>query len=294
MGNPNIEMLNSKQIQNSNDQNPKLYELDKVSYSYLGRFKALEGVCFSVSKGEKVVLLGANGSGKSTLLILMAGLIFPDDGIIRFTDNPLTEENLSDGEFRKFFRQRVGIVFQNSDAQLFNSTVRDEVLFGLTQLGLSRGEIDRRLDGYIKDMEIAHLIDRHPQYLSIGEKKRVALASVLCMEPEVILLDEPTAGLDPRTTRHLIDTISRLGEKGYTVITATQDIHVASEISDRAIILGEDKKIALDKPIQETLEDRAFLERHNLVHVHAHRHDGQLHVHPHEHPDHHHLHHDII
>lgn len=284
MENPNIEIPNSKQIRNSNNPNSKLYELSNVSYSYLGKFSALSGINLSVSKGEKIVFLGANGSGKSTLLLVMAGLVSPSKGSVLFMGDPLTEENLADKDFRGFFRKRVGIVFQNSDVQLFNSTVRDEVLFGLVQLGLSKDETPRRLEKYFSLMEIGYLAERHPQYLSIGEKKRVALASVLAMEPEVILLDEPTAGLDPRTTRHLIDTISSLGEKGYTVVMATQDIHVASEISERAVVLGEDKRIAVDRPIREILEDQAFLERHNLVHAHAHRHAGQLHIHPHEHP----------
>lgn len=281
---------NSKQIRNSNNPNSKLYELSNVSYSYLGKFSALSGISLSVSRGERIALLGANGSGKSTLLLVMAGLVFPSEGSVRFADNPLTEDGLSDGGFRKFFRQRVGIVFQNSDVQLFNSTVREEVLFGLIQLGLPADEVGRRLEKYLSLMEITALADRHPQYLSIGEKKRVALASVLAMEPDVVLLDEPTAGLDPKTARHLIETISRLGEKDRTLVTATQDIHIASEVAGRAIVLGEDKRVAIDGPLDNVLQDRPFLERHNLVHVHAHRHDGKTHVHPHEHPDHHHPH----
>ena len=261
----------------------KLYEVSNVSYSYLGRFPALNGINLSVDRGEKIVFLGANGSGKSTLLLFLAGLVFSKEGFVKFMGKPLTEESFAEPDFFKFFRSRVGIVFQNSDVQLFNSTVGEEMLFGLVQLGLSKSEIDERAKKYASIMEINHLVNRHPQYLSIGEKKRVAIASVLAMEPEVILLDEPTAGLDPRTTRHLIDTISDLSQKGYTVITATQDIHIASELADRAIVLSEEKAIAQDRAIGEVLQDKEFLIKHNLIHVHAHRHDGTTHVHPHEH-----------
>ncbi len=278
------------QISNSKSREPSLYELENITYSYMGRFRALNSVSLSVAGGEKVVLLGANGSGKSTLLLVMAGLIFPTEGVARFMGETLTEDCLASGGFRNIFRRRVGIVFQNSDAQLFNSTVRDEILFGLVHAGIPADESAARLEKYSKMLEIGHLVDRHPQYLSMGEKKRVALASVLAMEPEVLLLDEPTAGLDPRTTRHLIDTISAPGQAGRTVITATQDIHAVSEIADRAVVLGEDKAVAMDKSVDVVLQDRAFLERHNLLHAHAHRHDGRTHVHPHEHPDHHHPH----
>lgn len=267
-----------------------LYEINGLSYLYLDRFKALDEICLTVKSASKTALLGANGSGKSTLLLLLSGLIFPQRGMIRFMGKDLTEEGLQDPSFRKFFRSRVGIVFQNSDVQLFNSSVEDEMLFGLTQLGLPEEEVDKRLERYMDLMDIGRLRDRHPQYLSIGEKKRVAIASVLAMEPEVILLDEPTAGLDPRTTRHLIDAAASFSEEGRTIITATQDIHIVPEMADRVIVLGEDKRIAKDGRAEDVLGDNAFLEEHNLVHTHAHKHKGRIHVHPHDHPAHEHPH----
>ena len=139
-------------------------------------------------------------------------------------------------------------------------------------------------------MDIGHLRARHPQYLSIGEKKKVAIASVLVMEPDVLLLDEPTAGLDPRTCRHLIDSINSFNREGRTVIASTQDIHIVSEISKRVVVLGEDKGLVRTGPTEEIMEDTAFLEQHNLVHVHAHKHKDVTHVHPHEHPSHDHSH----
>ena len=270
--------------------NKILYEIQGVSFSYLGRFKALNDISIRIDMGETVALLGANGSGKSTLLMALAGLLFPDTGTVRFSGKELSEISLDTPDLQKFFRSEVGIVFQNSDVQLFNSNVRDELLFGLLQLGRADAEIESRLKKYISLMDIGHLIDRHPQNLSVGEKKRVAIAAVLAMEPRVLLLDEPTAGLDPRTSRHLIDAIRAFSKEGRTVITATQDIHIVSEIAERVVVLGEDKSVVRDGPAEEVLKDIPFLEAHNLVHTHAHRHDGKTHIHPHEHPSHDHTH----
>jgi len=271
-----------------------VYELKGVSYSYMGRFSALDKIDLTIHRGERIALLGANGSGKSTLLMILAALIFPDAGSTKFLDKELIEDSFKEDSFRRFFRSRVGIVFQNSDIQLFNSSVEEEVSFGLLQLDLPKEEISARLEKYMALMNIAHLRDRNPQYMSIGEKKRVAIASILAMEPEVMLLDEPSANLDPRTSRQLINIISGLREKGYTIITSTQDIHIAHEIADRAIVLSEEKRIVQDTNIYDVLQDKSFLERHNLAHIHAHKHDGKVHVHPHEHPSHDHPHTDNL
>jgi cobalt/nickel transport system ATP-binding protein len=267
-----------------------LYELRGVSYSYLNKYAALKDVNLMVNKGERIALLGANGSGKSTLLQLLAGLAFPGSGTVSFDGAVLSEDGLSDLVFQKMFRSRVGIVFQNPDIQLFNSTVKDEIVFGLIQLGLPEDDMKTRLEESLSLMAIEHLKERHPQYLSIGEKKRVAIASVLAMEPDIFLMDEPTAGLDPRTTRHLIETIVKLSEKGKTIITATQDIHIVGEIADRAVVLSEEKMIVRDGDICDVLKDSDLLEKHNLIHSHVHTHEGKTHVHTHEHPDHHHTH----
>ena len=271
-------------------ENNAVYELNNVSYSYAGRFTALSNVDLKIDKGEKIALVGANGSGKSTLLLVLAGLFFPEAGTIKFLGEDLKEESFNLSSFQKNFRSRVGILFQNSDVQLFNSSVDDELIFGLTQLGLTEAETGRRMEEYVDLMDIGHLMQRHPQQLSIGEKKRVAIASVFAMEPEIILLDEPTSGLDPRTSRHLIDAIFKFGQKGCTIITATQDIHIVPEISDRVVVMGEDKRKVRDGAAEEVLKDFAFLEAHNLIHNHVHRHKDIAHVHPHGHPSHEHTH----
>ncbi len=159
-------------------ENNAVYDLAGVSYFYTGGVNALNGVDLSIKRRDRIALIGANGSGKSTLLLILAGLFFPQSGSVKFCGEDMKEESLSSPLFQKKFRSRVGIVFQNSDIQLFNSSVEDELMFGLTQLALSKDEAERRMKEYANLMDIGRLMHRHPQNLSIGEKKRVAIASV--------------------------------------------------------------------------------------------------------------------
>jgi cobalt/nickel transport system ATP-binding protein len=183
---------------------PTVFEIAGATYSY-PETKALDEVTLNIRQNERIALLGANGSGKSTLLRLLAGLAFPSSGTVRFCGDRLTEVHLADEELSRNFRRRVGRVFQNADVQLFNPSVFDEVAFGPMQMGWLKQEIIERVDPQLCEMEILHLKGRSPHRLSGGEKKRVALASVLVMEPDVLLVDEPTAALDPKSQRHVID-----------------------------------------------------------------------------------------
>jgi cobalt/nickel transport system ATP-binding protein len=231
-----------------------------------------------------VALLGANGSGKSTLLRLLDGLYFGETGSVTFRGEQLTEDRFTDDAFAFSFRRQVGLVFQNPDSQLFNPTVFDEVAFGPLQLRWSKSDIVARVNATLDSMEIAHLKDRPPHRLSGGEKKRVALASVLVLDPEVLLLDEPTAALDPRSQSQIIDLLIGWGEGGKTVITATHDLGLVEDIADHCIILQAGKVAAAGHP-GELLADHALLQRANLVHAHRHRHgSGITHSHPHTHP----------
>ncbi|HMF75075.1 MAG TPA: ABC transporter ATP-binding protein [Bryobacteraceae bacterium] len=251
-----------------------------VSYRY-NQTLALDSLSMEVARGERVALLGANGSGKSTLLRLLAALAFPDRGGISFFGESLTEQRLQDETFFFDFRRRVGLVFQNPDIQLFNPSVFDEIAFGPLQLHWPKEQIRERVEHTLASMGIAHLRDRAPHRLSGGEKKRVAIASVLVLDPEVLLLDEPTAALDPGSQSRILDLLVSWGNGLKTVITATHDLDTLESIADRCYVF-EAGRIAGEGTPLEVLHDVALLERTSLVRPHQHVHDAET-VHPHPH-----------
>ncbi|HUI91155.1 MAG TPA: ABC transporter ATP-binding protein [Chitinivibrionales bacterium] len=260
-----------------------VFTLTGVSYSYPGNIPALKDITLTVNKGDRAAVIGANGTGKSTLLTMLDALIFPTTGSITAFGTELTERTMRDGGVQRAFRKRVGFVFQNPDVQLFCPTVREDIVFGLLQLGVDHSEIRRRLDEVAEKIRISHLLDRSPHQLSIGEKKKAALASTLIMDPEVLLLDEPTAGLDPRTMRDIIDVIDTAHRAGKTVVMATHDLHIVEEIADMVYVFGAAKSIIRSGITEEILTDNQFMQDNNLIHVHVHRHFGVKHVHPHDH-----------
>ena len=176
------------------------------------------------------------------------------------------------------------MVFQSADAQLFNPTVRDEVAFGPLHLDLPHDEIVARVDDTLAMLGLGALADRAPYNLSGGEKKKVALASVLSINPEVLMLDEPTNGLDPRTQEWLIELLATLNRAGKTIVVATHELSVLERLVDRAVVLGEDHRPAADGRLADVLGDRDLLLAVNLIHEHTHRHGALLHSHPHAHP----------
>lgn len=264
-----------------------LFELREVYFSYLGKIPALCGIDLNIEEGSKSTIIGANGTGKSTLLTMLDALIFPDKGSIKAFGKQLNEPLLNEEPFSRFFRQKVGFVFQNPDVQLFCPSVKEDIIFGPLQLGLAQEEISRRLDKIVADLKIAPLLGRSPYQLSIGEKRKVAIASALAIKPDVLLLDEPTSGLDPQTTRDIIDILLAENEAGKTVVTATHDLHIVREISDVVHVFGFEKKIIRSAEPDEILSDQQFLKAHNLVHIHRHRHKDTIHAHPHQHLEHH-------
>lgn len=264
-----------------------IFELKDVHFSYYGKYPALCGIDMSIRQGEKISVIGANGTGKSTLLQILDGLIFPDRGSVSAFERELKEDVFDDEDFSRYFRSKVGLVFQNSDVQLFCPTVKEEIIFGPLQLGLPNEEIKRRLDDFMDIFNIKALINRAPHQLSIGEKRKVAIASILAINPEIIILDEPTAGLDPLTSRHIMDIILEANENGKTIITATHDLHIVEEISDCVYVLNQEKKIARSGSSKELLADQQLLKENNLMHIHSHRHKDKMHIHPHGHLDHH-------
>ncbi|MDR3765220.1 MAG: ABC transporter ATP-binding protein [Acidobacteriota bacterium] len=256
---------------------PLEFEIQDLRFEY-DRVPALNGLSLRVREGERISLLGANGSGKSTLLRLMDGLYFAQAGTLRFRGEPLTEDALEDEAFALRFRRQVGLVFQNPDVQLFNPTVFDEVAFGPLQLGWSRQEILDRVMSTLQWIGAEHLKDRAPYRLSGGEKKRVAIASVVVLDPDVLLLDEPTAALDPRSQSQVIELLESWNDGRKTVITATHQLEALSEISGRAVVLRQGRVVA-DAAPEAVLADTELLEAANLVHVHRHEHGGVAHKH---------------
>ncbi len=263
-----------------------IFDLKNVSYSYLGKINALKDVSFKVLPGEQICIMGANGSGKSTLLAIIDALVYPTSGEYHAFGNKVTEEifdSIKDNDFRSYFRRKVGFVFQNSDVQLFSSTVFEELAFGPLQLDLSKEEVRTRVEEVMEMMDIARLRERAPHTLSGGEKKKVCIASVLVNNPDILLLDEPTAGLDPRTQLWLIELLQELARAGKTVITATHDLDIIEQISKRSVVMGEDHSIKVDRGTSSVINDLELLLATNLIHKHMHRHGAIVHQHMHAH-----------
>ena len=229
------------------------FEVQNISFSYES-IPALRGLTLHIEEGDRVVLLGANGSGKSTLLRILDALYFPSAGTVAFRGGRSYRKAPSARRISLNFRRRVALVFQNPDVQLFNLTVFDEVAYGPLQLQWSKEDVIRRVDETLKFMSISHLRDRPPYRLSGGEKKRVALASVLVLDPEVLLLDEPTATLDPKSQSQVVDLIQQWKGTSKTVITATHQLEIVEDIADRVLVLeagsGDRRRDSIGGPLK--------------------------------------------
>lgn len=256
-----------------------LFELEGVSVELGGR-PVLRDLSLTVNRGERVVLLGVNGCGKTTLLKLLDGLTPPARGVVRYDGHPLDARALEDAAFRRRFRSEVGLLFQNVDAMLFNPTVADEIAFGPRQLGLADAEARARR--WAQTLEATPLLERPPFELSGGEKKRVALAAILALEPKVLLMDEATASLDPASSGKLLDLLA--GLDGVTVLSSTHNLSLAEELGTRAILLAPGRPgVLFDGPPAELLASEALLIESGLAHRHQHRHRGGGHAHFHVH-----------
>ncbi|MCL5257431.1 MAG: energy-coupling factor ABC transporter ATP-binding protein [Chloroflexi bacterium] len=259
-----------------------IMRLIDVSYSYAGRYPALMDVNLSIGDGEQVVILGANGSGKSTLLKIMDGLIRPDSGRLEAFDEDVTTI-VDDPARSRDLHRRVGLVFQDPDVQLFSPTVWDDVAFGPLQMGWPPEDVRRHVSEALETMEITHLAQRAPYELSGGEKKRAAIATALSLDPDVLLLDEPTASLDPRSKAVLVDLIARLGQEKKTIVTATQELEIVEAVGSRAIVFGDSEHHPIaDGLVWEILQDTELLLSANLIHEHLHYHGPIRHIHRHE------------
>ncbi len=225
----------------------------ELRYAYPDGREALRGLTLTVARGEKVALVGPNGAGKSTFLLHLNGLL-RGEGVVEVLGMPVVEANFPR------LRAQVGLVFQDPDDQLFSPTVFDDVAFGPLHMGLSAEEVRRRARQALEAVGMLHAAHRMPHHLSLGERKRVAIATVLAMRPELLLLDEPTAGLDPRARRSLI---ALLGTLPQTILVATHDMRLAAALCRRAVVMDEGLVVA-DGPADRLLTDAALMEAHGL------------------------------
>lgn len=237
-----------------------LMELRRADFAWPDEPSLLHGLSLTIAAGERIVLLGANGCGKSTVLKLLNGLIEPTRGEVFWRGNPITRAQLQRGGKARAFRRSCVLLFQHPEAMLFNPTVREELAYGPRQLGLDA--IDQRVARWSSQLNLEALLDKAPFTLSGGQKQKVALASLLTLDPELLLLDEPSTSLDPLTVGWLTDLLRHSGK---TIVVATHNLSLAAEIGDRSIILGEDGHILFDGPVQRALTDSLLLERARLA-----------------------------
>ena len=236
-----------------------ILEAVDLDYFYPDGTNALRNINLQVEKGEKLTILGSNGAGKSTLFMQFNGLYRPTTGFIQYQGQAISYKNKALIELRK----KVGIVFQDPDSQLFSSSVYQDISFGPLNLGLSEHEVKARVKQALIDTETTDLEDKPTHLLSYGQKKRVSIAGVLAMEPEVIIFDEPTAGLDPRHAREFMQLLKKLSTEGKTIIISTHDVDLAYSWSDRLAIMSSGEIIAHGEPgelfLQPDLIERADL-----------------------------------
>lgn len=231
-----------------------LVEAKDLFYIYPDGTKALQEITFRITHGEAVGLVGANGAGKSTLLMHLTGILLPVSGMVRVGDYPLTPKTITQ------IRRSVGFIFQNPDDQLFMPTVFDDVAFGPLNQGLPPEEVEKRVMEALQTVSAVHLKDRPPYKLSGGEKRAVAIATVLAMAPDVLVMDEPTSALDPAARRSLIHLLS--GFK-HTKIIASHDLDLILDLCERTIVLSEGRIIA-DGPTMEIFSDEKLLAQGHL------------------------------
>lgn len=236
-----------------------IIKTENLKYTYTDGTEALRGIDIEISRGEKVAIMGANGSGKSTFFLTLNGISRPTAGKIFIDGQEIKYSRKSLIEVRK----KVGIVFQDPDNQLFSASVRQEISFGLFNLGYNQEEVSKKVDRIIDELNISSFADKPTHFLSGGQKKRVAIADILVMDPEIIILDEPSSGLDPKHIKLIDDIIDSLSAKGITVIIATHDAQRSLAWADRLVLFHEGRIIGQGKP-EDILRQEDLLKMTNL------------------------------
>jgi cobalt/nickel transport system ATP-binding protein len=237
-----------------------LFQLENLSHQYSDGTLALDNVSLSFEKGERIALLGTNGSGKTTLLHHLNGILKPTSGKVFFEDKPLAYDSKSLLDLRR----RVGFIFQDPNDQLFATTVKQDVAFGPLNLGQPTDEVKKAVDEALETVGMAELAEKPPHFLSLGQKKRVALAGVLAMQPEVLIMDEPTSNLDPRATSEILHLLLRLNkERKMTLILATHDVDMVPLFANKLYILSRGKLVSEGSPA-ELFSDAELIRGVNL------------------------------
>ena len=237
--------------------NEVILKAENLHYSYTKEHEVLKGVSLNIHRGERLAILGANGSGKSTFFLNINGVLRPESGAVYYRDKLINKSSI------KELRKNVGIVFQDADNQIIASTVRAEVSFGPMNLGLSKEEVTKRVLDSLNYMNISHLIDRPPHYLSGGEKKRVSIADIIAMDSEIIIFDEPTASLDPQNISIFEEVLDKMSAEQRTLVISTHDLEFAFRWADRIVVFCSGSIIADSDPIS-VLSDNEVLKKANL------------------------------
>jgi cobalt/nickel transport system ATP-binding protein len=248
-----------------NNGTEPIFEVKDLCYSYNDQIAALTHIDLIVHPYEILAIVGSNGSGKSTLLKILDGLYYPNTGSVKAFGQVITEQTLRNDQFNYEFRKRVGFIFQDSDAQLFMPSVWDEIAFGPLQLGVDPFEVKSRVNNALAALHINKLKDRAPHQLSGGEKKLVALASILSLSPDVWMLDEPSAGLDPRSVSWLKDFISDQSKAKKTIIISTHDLTLVEAIANRVYVMDETHQIIAEGTPEYILSNKSLLRIANLI-----------------------------
>ena len=247
-----------------------LIKVNDLVYQYETKC-VLDKLSFEIQAGEKIVLLGNNGSGKSTLLRILAGLYFSEGYF--YKDQPITKKTVT-----KTFRKEIGILFQNPETMMFNPTVYDEIAFGLREFDVEN--VDERVREIAEKFALTRHLQSSPLKLSGGEKQKVMLCAILALEPQFLLLDEPTANMDPKTTGWFVDLLS---EMNTTTLISTHNISLAYELGDRALVLNDKHQLIYNGEIEALMRNKKILIEGNLLHLHAHKHKDFQHSHYHMH-----------
>jgi cobalt/nickel transport system ATP-binding protein len=238
----------------------KVLEVENLVFNYPDGTNALDGLSLSIEKGKKIAILGANGAGKSTLFLHLNGILKPKQGNIKFRGKKISYKKKELQNLRK----NIGIVFQDPDMQLFSSSVFQEISFGPLNLGLSEIQTRERVDEAMQIMEITDIKDKPTHLLSYGQKKRISIADILAMKPEVIIFDEPTVWLDPKHSKEILGFINQINKKGTTVILSTHDVDLAYQWADYIYIFS-DGKIIGEGSSEKIFRDNKLLKESDLI-----------------------------